>query len=150
MTNCVGMAPCKCLIRCRAGTGGGHREKGFLLGWNQCAFSPVHRLGFWAPANLRPAERYTSQQKRQPPHESSLTASHEHAGTVGRTCCMYQPSKRTCERVVDVDADSQSRAHLLTSSVNTIIHHITLLLRCINTKLHHQDCFHSQRRLTSC
>lgn len=50
------MAPCKRLIRCRAGWGGGYRqeeekeEEDFCWDEINALFSAVHRLGSWAAA----------------------------------------------------------------------------------------------------
>lgn len=50
------MAPCKRLIRCRAGWGGGYqeeeeeKEEDFWRDEINALFSVVHRLGFWAAA----------------------------------------------------------------------------------------------------
>ena len=87
MTNCVGITPCKCLIRCGAGQAGGYRERGFLLGWNQCALAAVHRLGFWAAANQKPAKIHKSAES-QPLCESSPTLRHKHAVMLKGMCCV--------------------------------------------------------------
>lgn len=83
MTNCVGTAPCKRLIRCRAGWGGGYRqeeeeEEDFCRDEINALFSVVHRLGSWAAAKPAASVKIRkSAEKKKKKRKKAVTAARE-------------------------------------------------------------------------